>query len=196
MSSSDHVLATSSPQSPIATFTAPSRINIGHPTSQPSKGTCYEFCHAKGHDISICRKLQKFIQEQNKSSLPRAAAVCPSDSSVPLGPSLASSLITADIEAVVQQVLYRTSTALFVASGKQPWFFDTACCNHITPNESEFSDKSPLEHPITIYTADGTPMPVSHKGTIILLVYPLMTLFISQSYPSIYFLLVNFVNYA
>ena len=28
-----------------------------------------------------------------------------------------------------------------------------------------FSDKAPLEHPITIYTANGTPMPVSHKGT-------------------------------
>ena len=36
----------------------------------------------------------------------------------------------------------------------------------MTPDESQFSDKAPLEHPITIYTADGTPMPVSHKGTI------------------------------
>ena len=36
----------------------------------------------------------------------------------------------------------------------------------MTPDESQFSDKTPLEHPITIYIADGTPMPVSHKGTI------------------------------
>ena len=79
---------------------------------------------------------------------------------------MASSLTTADIEAVVQQVLSRTSTALSVPSGKQPWFFDTTCCNHMTPDESQFSDKAPLEHPITIYTADGTPMPVSYKGTI------------------------------
>ena len=34
------------------------------------------------------------------------------------------------------------------------------------PDESQFSDKALLEHPITIYTADGTPMPVSYKGTI------------------------------
>ena len=33
----------------------------------------------------------------------------------------------------------------------------------MTPDESQFSDKALLEHPITIYTADGTPMPVSHK---------------------------------
>ena len=36
----------------------------------------------------------------------------------------------------------------------------------MTPNESQFFNKTPLEHPITIYIADGTPMPVSHKGTI------------------------------
>lgn len=79
---------------------------------------------------------------------------------------MASSLTTANIEAVVQQVLSHTSTALFVTSGRQPWFFDTACCNHMTPNESQFSNKVSLKHPITIYTADGTPMPVSHKGII------------------------------
>lgn len=166
MSSSDHVLATPSPQPPIAAFTAPPRINPGRPNSQSSKGTRCEFCRSKGHDISVCRKLQKFVQEHNKASLPRAAAVCPSDPSVPTGPSLTSSLTTADVEAVVQQVLSHTSTALSVTSGNQPWFFDTACCNHMTPDESQFFEKTPLEHPITIYTADGTPMPVSHKGTI------------------------------
>ena len=36
----------------------------------------------------------------------------------------------------------------------------------MTPDESQFSDKVSLEHPITIYTVDRTPMPVSHKGTI------------------------------
>ena len=57
MSSYDHVLATPSPQPPITAFIAPPRINFGHPTSQSSKGIRCEFCHAKGHDISVCRKL-------------------------------------------------------------------------------------------------------------------------------------------
>ena len=90
------------------------------------------------------------MQEQNKASLPRAAAVCPSDPSVPTGPSLASSLTTADIEVIIQQVLSRTSIALSVTSGKQSWFFDIACCNHMTTDESQFFDKAPLEHLITI----------------------------------------------
>ena len=106
------------------------------------------------------------MQEQNKTSFPQAAAICPLDPSVLTSPSLASSLTAANIEVVIQQVLSRTSIALSVISGKQPWFFDTACCNHMTPDESQFSNKAPLEHPITIYTTDGTPMPVSHKGTI------------------------------
>ena len=46
------------------------------------------------------------MQEQNKASLPRAAILCLSDPSVPTCPSLASSLTTTDIEAVIQQVLY------------------------------------------------------------------------------------------
>ena len=166
MSSSNHVLATPFPQPPIAAFIAPPRINSGYPTSQSSKGTRCEFCHAKGHDISVCCKLQKFVQEQNKASLPRATAVCSSDPLVPIGPSLASSLTKADIKVVVQLVLSCTFIALSVTLSKQPWFFDTTCCNHMTPNESQFFDKTPLEHPITIYTTDGTPMPVSHKGTI------------------------------
>ena len=60
------------------------------------------------------------MQEQNKAFLPRAAVIRPLDSLVPTGPSLVSSLITTDIEAVIQQALSRTSTALFVTSGKQP----------------------------------------------------------------------------
>ena len=36
----------------------------------------------------------------------------------------------------------------------------------MTPDETQFSNKAPLAHPISIYTADGTPMPASDKGTI------------------------------
>ena len=63
MSSSDHILATPSPQPPIAAFTTPPRINSGRPTSQSSKVTRCESYHAKSHNISVCHKLQKFMQE-------------------------------------------------------------------------------------------------------------------------------------
>ena len=47
MSSSDHVLATPSPQPPITAFTAPLRINFGHPTSQSSKVLAASFAMPK-----------------------------------------------------------------------------------------------------------------------------------------------------
>ena len=136
------------------------------PSSQSLKGTYCEFCRAKGHDISVCRKVQKFVQKQNKAPPPLVAAMCPSNLSVPRGPSFASSLTTANIEAAIQQVLSRTSTALFVTLGNHPWIFDTACCNHMASDDSQFSNKAPLAHPISIYTTDGTLMPISHKGII------------------------------
>ena len=63
MSSSDHVLATPSlpPQPSIAVVTSPPLLTSGRPSSQSLKGTRCEFCCAKGHDISICHKLQKFM---------------------------------------------------------------------------------------------------------------------------------------
>ena len=101
MSSSNYVLATPFPQPSIAAFIAPPRVSSGCPTSQSSKGTHCEFCRAKGHDISVFHKLQKFMQAQNKTSLPWVAVICPSDPSVPTVLSLASSLTTADIEAII-----------------------------------------------------------------------------------------------
>ena len=72
MSSSNHVLATLSlpPQPSIVAITAPPRLTSGRPSFQSLKGTRCEFCRGKGHDISICRKLQKFMQEHNKAALP------------------------------------------------------------------------------------------------------------------------------
>ena len=139
MPSSNHVLATFSPppQPPIAAFIAPPRLTFGHPTSQSSKGIHREFCCAKGHDISVCHKLQKFMQEQNKAPPLWEAAMCPSNLSVPTSPSLAFSLTTTDIEVVVQQVLFQTSIALFVTLGKHSWFFNTTYCNHMTLDESQ-----------------------------------------------------------
>ena len=72
MSSFDHVLATPSlPLQPsIAAITAPPCLTSGHSSSQSLKGTRCEFCCAKGHDIYVGRKLQKFMQEKNKAPPP------------------------------------------------------------------------------------------------------------------------------
>ena len=36
----------------------------------------------------------------------------------------------------------------------------------MAPDDSQFSNKAPLAHPISIYTANGTPMPVSQMNNL------------------------------
>lgn len=74
-------------------------------------------------------------------------------------------VIAVDIEVVFRQVLFRTSTTLSVTSDKHSWLFDTACCNHMASNESQFTDKALLAHPISINIVYGTPILISHKQT-------------------------------
>lgn len=56
------------------------------------------------------------------------------------------------------------STALSVTSGTSSWFFDSACCNHMTSDSTAFSSMSSNSHIPSIHTADGSHMPVSHVG--------------------------------
>ena len=51
------------------------------------------------------------------------------------------------------------STTLSVLPGKsQTWFFDSACCNHMTPHSSLFSKLDPTPYLLNIHIADGSTM--------------------------------------
>ncbi|WKA09648.1 hypothetical protein VitviT2T_027273 [Vitis vinifera] len=51
------------------------------------------------------------------------------------------------------------STTLSILPGKsQTWPFDSACCNHMTPHSSLFSNLDPAPHPLNIHIADGSTM--------------------------------------
>ena len=98
------------------------------------------------------------------------AAVVSNGSSAPASytenPSQTSTLIVFDVEALIHQALSRSSTALSVTLGKNSWFIDYACCNHMTLDLTLFSQKSALSPNLTIYTASGSRLPVSHTGSI------------------------------
>ena len=38
------------------------------------------------------------------------------------------------------------------------WLMDFACCNHMTPHSSLFSELKPAPHPLNIRTANGSTM--------------------------------------
>ena len=58
------------------------------------------------------------------------------------------------------------SSSLSALSGMSPfsWLMDSACCNHMTPNSSLFSELKPVPHPLNIRTANGSTMSSHNIG--------------------------------
>ena len=82
----------------------------------------------------------------------------------------ASSLSIADLQDMVNQVHLPSSsasnTALSMISGTSPtWLLDSACCNHMTYSPDVVPSHTSTFFP-TIYTANGSPMHVSHLGNV------------------------------
>ena len=81
-----------------------------------------------------------------------------------------STLSMADLQDMVNQVHLLSSsasnTALSTISGTSPtWLLDSACCNHMTSSPVVVSLHTSTSLP-TIYTANGSPMHVSHLGNV------------------------------
>ena len=90
------------------------------------------------------------------------------DSHSKSGPAL--SLSTADLQDMVNQVHPSSSsasnTALSTISGTSPtWLLDSSCCNHMTSSPDVVPSHTSTSLP-TIYTANGSPMHVSHLGNV------------------------------
>ena len=60
------------------------------------------------------------------------------------------------------------SSSLSVSSGMSPssWLMDSACCNHMTPHPSLFSQLEPAPHPLNIRTANGSTMSGHNIGSV------------------------------
>ena len=60
------------------------------------------------------------------------------------------------------------SSSLSVSFGMSPsfWLIDSACCNHMTPQSSLFSQLEPTPHPLNIHTANGSTMFGHNIGSI------------------------------
>lgn len=112
MQSPDMVVAAAPPSAP--------KFPHGRSTSQSSfKKLQCNFCKKSGHSVSHCYQLKN--RNQSRSPFQQVAAVASSGSSAPESCSESSSqsfaLTAADVEALVHQVLSRTSTALSITSG-------------------------------------------------------------------------------
>uniref|UniRef100_A0A2N9H768 Retrotransposon gag domain-containing protein n=1 Tax=Fagus sylvatica TaxID=28930 RepID=A0A2N9H768_FAGSY len=174
LSSSDVVLATPRP-----------------PSSSSDRPCCIcTYCQKPGHNITKCyrkKKDDKRKQHQSRGTFPRpqAAAVSSTPTDDPV-------VTVSQFESMFHQYMSQPSPALSVTSGNKSWP-DSACCNHMTPHASHFSQKTPLAPSPIIYTADFTYV-CYHIGTIS---SPNLTIPDTYLVPKLslnFFLLVNFVN--
>ena len=80
---------------------------------------------------------------------------------------------TDDLKNIIANVIRMVSNASYFSSlstlsGMSPsfWLMDSACCNHMTPNSSLFSELKPVPHPLNIRTANGSIMSGHNIGSI------------------------------
>eukprot|EP00261_Vitis_vinifera_P032956 XP_019074199.1 PREDICTED: uncharacterized protein LOC109122214 [Vitis vinifera] len=124
---------------------------------QTNKKFC-NYCKRPGHTIETCYRCNK--------STAAVANTAPTPPTVSTSQSSGSTINLSSIE--LQEIIAQAvrmvgnaslSTALSVLPGKsQTWLFDSACCNHMTPHSSLFTNLDPAPHPLNIHIADGSTM--------------------------------------
>ena len=121
------------------------------------------FCKNKGYFVEACYTCQHIFQNTialTQSELSTVESHSKSGST--------SFLSMAYLQDMVNQVHLPSSnasnTALSTISGTSPtWLLDSACCNHMTSSPVVVSSHISTSLP-TIYTANGSPIHVSHIG--------------------------------
>ena len=59
---------------------------------------------------------------------------------------------------MVGNVSYSSSLSALYSMSPSSWLMDSACCNHMTPHSSLFSELKPAPHPLNIHTTNGSTM--------------------------------------
>ena len=141
---------------------------------QSSKRFC-NFCKHFGHIIETC-----YLRNKSTVSI-SAATVANIESVQPMAHISAQSkssertftMSTNDLKNIIANVIRMVgnasySSSLSALSGMSPssWLMDSACCNHMTPHSSLFSELKPASHPLDICTANGSTMSGHNIGSV------------------------------
>ena len=151
-----------------------SSFYCNNPRRQSNKRFC-NFCKHPDHNIETCH-------QHNKSTVFISAATVANTKSIQPMVSVSvkskSSRSTITISTVdFQNIITNTirivgnasySSSLSISSGMFPssWLMDSACCNHMTPHSSLFSQLEPAPHPLNIRITNGSIMFGHNIGSI------------------------------
>ena len=138
----------------------------------------YNFCKPFGHYIETCYNCNKLIVSISAVTV----AVANTVSVQPMAPVSAQSkssgrtftMSTDDLKNIIANVIRMVgnasySSSLSALSGMSPssWLMDSACCNHMIPHLSLFSELKPAPHPLNIHTANGSTMSGHNIGSVL-----------------------------
>ena len=142
---------------------------------QSNKRFC-NFCKRFGHTIETCYRCNKSdvsisatIVANTKSVQPMALIFTHSKSS-----ERTFIMSIDDLKNIIANVVHMVGNAYYsfslsALSGMSPssWLMDSACCNHMTPHSSLFSELKPAPHPLNIRTANGSTMSGHNIGSVL-----------------------------
>uniref|UniRef100_A0A453DIC1 Retrovirus-related Pol polyprotein from transposon TNT 1-94-like beta-barrel domain-containing protein n=1 Tax=Aegilops tauschii subsp. strangulata TaxID=200361 RepID=A0A453DIC1_AEGTS len=134
--------------------------------STSRRDTFYGYCSRSGHPESDCRQ-KKRDQRRSSSSGPPASSSTPSltdQDIVRLKRLLASSGSSSTGSVAAMTASSSTPPQASTQSGISSWVLDSGASFHMSSDSSVLSSLRPLDSPVNVLTADGTPLPVASRG--------------------------------
>ena len=74
--------------------------------------------------------------------------------------------IIANVIRMVGNASYSSSLSTLSGMSPSSWLMDSACCNHMTPHSSLFSELKPASHLLNICIANGSTMSSHNIGSV------------------------------
>ncbi|KAL4576526.1 hypothetical protein LXL04_012621 [Taraxacum kok-saghyz] len=102
--------------------------------SRGNRNSYCQYCNIPGHDTKECRKLARFLKENNIT-------------------------ISSNTSASVN-----TTSASSNSAAAPPWMFDSGASHHVASNPASFHTLSDCGGPDEIVLGNGTTLPISHVG--------------------------------
>uniref|UniRef100_A0A2N9FPE1 Integrase catalytic domain-containing protein n=1 Tax=Fagus sylvatica TaxID=28930 RepID=A0A2N9FPE1_FAGSY len=126
------------------------------------------YCHKIGHIVYNCPT--KPPKPGHSRTLPRlgnpfVVAAAKASLSTPSLSSISVSELRPLVFSMVKQFMSTFGKISSAVSGNT-WYFNSACCNHMSPDSQLFSSVIPTTHAPLIQTANGSYISVSHTGSV------------------------------
>ena len=141
---------------------------------QSNKRFC-NFCKRFSHSFETC-----YLRNKSAVSI-FAATVANTESGQPIAPVFTQSQssgstftiskddlinIIANVIRMVGNTSYSSSLSALSGMSFISWLMDSACCNHMTPHSSLFSELKPAPHLLNIRTVNGSIMSGHNIGSV------------------------------